>query len=1055
MTDNSTPQRASRSKSREVQMVAPSPWSSPIGSSNRSSTKPASKTPTKTPSKAPRTPKARTPKGTPLKKALVLEEDDDDEEEQENDEVMGDAGFRVADDTDGLENDWEGEPTQEDGDEATTKDSARSVTPKKLNSSPSSKDSKSKSNESTSNPTSAVKSSRRKKSEPVKAAGKKVVFDDDEDENDGMEPQVIEQQYAMEDEVVAGENSKEDDDDEDDDDDDDEAPEAVSIQHAKKAAEVESLRKLEEAKRLKEEQRQLTALRQQQGREAKLAKAEKAQPVKGIPLGLLEAAEKMDKEREAFERQAILERRKLQAEEAKKRRKRLDEDDEEGEAKKKKKSKKDPSGAVEIQGFKIIPLTKTANRPIQLNASNTVSKFQQKHFFGERVQRAPAPPPCSISRTSSQSSTASQTLTEIQGGVVAPTTTSTQSSTASQTLTEIQGGVVTPATTSGASSTAVPTLTDSQGGVLSASTPTSDLSSSPLPTLTEIQGGVINASTTTSSSRTTSSAASQTFTEIQGGVVNAPSTTSVISAPTSSSPTTSSSSASAGSSSLPNTSSLALSSTPTSSSTSSASSASCPTPFSHPHSSAICTGKPKMTKLGSFESMIFDKGASQIVAFDSRRTRVLITNAQNKTVDIIDISTPSQPVKIKSVYPNFNSTHALNSVAVFGDLAAVAIEGTLKTDPGWVLAPCEGEPNDDYSVDPEGGIAIIDLTEGPLKAVFKVADFKQFNSPNAPANVRIGSKAASVAQDLEPEYIAISSDSKKAFASLQENNAIAVIDIGSATVEKMLPLGVKNFSTTALDVSDKDGKIDIRTWNRVVGLYQPDNIAYYEDKDTCGVTLGEYIFTANEGDGRTYGNYTDEPRAKDLTLNADLFSKTDISGLARLTVSSEDGYTIVNGTKKVFHTLHTFGARSFSIWKADTGEQVFDSGDELEKISANVEPKYFNSNNNEASSFDTRSDNRGPEPEALITGRIGKYPLVFIGNERQSGIMMYDITDIRNPVLLQYFNQRKWDVEIKSQGDLGPEGFDFVYGENSPTGNPLLIVGNEVSGSTAIYEITC
>ncbi|KAJ3099467.1 hypothetical protein HDU97_003004 [Phlyctochytrium planicorne] len=521
----------------------------------------------------------------------------------------------------------------------------------------------------------------------------------------------------------------------------------------------------------------------------------------------------------------------------------------------------------------------------------------------------------------------------------------------------------------------------------------------------------------------------------------------------------------------------------TSTTTSTTTTSSCPTPK---HTVKQCTGTPKMTRLGGYETGVFEKGASEIVAYDANRKRMLITNADAKTVDVIDISNPTKPQKLKTFSAQFPNANAINSVDVYDNLAAVAVEGVVKTDPGhiefwdlttdtfissvticsqpdsvvfspngkWVLAPCEGEPNDDYSVDPEGNIAIIDISQGPLKASYKAADFKKFNSPNTPPGVRIGSKAATAANDIEPEYIAISSDSKKAYVSLQENNALAVVDIASATVEKVFPLGLKNHTISGLDVNDKDGKIDIRTWNNVVGMYMPDTIAYYEDLGACQVSKGEYVITANEGDGRTYGPYSDEFRAKDLALDPAFFPKADATGLARLTVSSEDGYTLVDG-KKVYQKLHAFGARSFSIWNAKTGEQVYDSGDAFEQITAAAEPKNFNSNHNEAKSFDNRSDNKGPEPEALKVGQVGQYPILFVGLERQSGILMYDLTDVKNPKFIQYINNRNFDAAITAQGDLGPEGFDFVYSDESPTGNALLLVGNEISGSTAVFEITC
>ena len=86
----------------------------------------------------------------------------------------------------------------------------------------------------------------------------------------------------------------------------------------------------------------------------------------------------------------------------------------------------------------------------------------------------------------------------------------------------------------------------------------------------------------------------------------------------------------------------------------------------------------------------------------------------------------------------------------------------------------------------------------------------------------------------------------------------------------------------------------------------------------------------------------------------------------------------------------------------------------------------------------------------------------FIGLERVSGIVVYDITSPSAPVFQQYINTRDFNVTPASNGagnpvdglDIGPEGMRYVSAADSPTGEPLLIVGNEVSGSTTIFKVT-
>jgi hypothetical protein len=150
---------------------------------------------------------------------------------------------------------------------------------------------------------------------------------------------------------------------------------------------------------------------------------------------------------------------------------------------------------------------------------------------------------------------------------------------------------------------------------------------------------------------------------------------------------------------------------------------------------------------------------------------------------------------------------------------------------------------------------------------------------------------------------------------------------------------------------------------------------------------------------------------------------------------------------------HAFGARSFSIWTAD-GRQVFDSGAEFERKVAELFPEYFNSDHAEAN-FDNRSDNKGPEPEGVVLGKIAGRTYAFIGLERVGGIMVYDVTDPANATFVQYLNNRDFeaDPETPEAGDLGPEGLAFIEGKDSPTGRPMLAVGNEVSGTTTLFDI--
>jgi hypothetical protein len=384
---------------------------------------------------------------------------------------------------------------------------------------------------------------------------------------------------------------------------------------------------------------------------------------------------------------------------------------------------------------------------------------------------------------------------------------------------------------------------------------------------------------------------------------------------------------------------------------------------------------------------------------------------------------------------------------------------TFTPDKRYILAANEGEPNDDYDIDPEGSITVIDTSDfSARQAVFNAFD------AGVKDGVRVFGPGASVSQDLEPEYIAVSSDSKTAYVALQENNAIAVVDIESAKVLDVLPLGTKDHSVegNGFDASNRDDAIDIKT-QPTKGLFQPDAISIVE-KD--GRT---FILTANEGDARDYDGFSEEARVKDLTLDPTAFPNAaelqQNENLGRLNTTTTLGDTDGDGD---FDEIYSYGARSFSVFEVTNDgsgpqlTQVFDSGDQLEQITAQLLPNDFNSTNDENDSFDARSDDKGPEPEGITIGTIGDRTFAFIGLERIGGVMVYDITDPTNPVFQSYGNTRDFGLtEIlladgsidPAVGDLGPEGLLFIPAEDSPNGLDLLVVANEVSGSTRIFSV--
>jgi len=319
------------------------------------------------------------------------------------------------------------------------------------------------------------------------------------------------------------------------------------------------------------------------------------------------------------------------------------------------------------------------------------------------------------------------------------------------------------------------------------------------------------------------------------------------------------------------------------------------------------------------------------------------------------------------------------------------------------------------------------------------------------------------AQTLKPEYIAVSPDSLTAWVTLEVNNAMAVVDIVNTTITSIHALGYKNYNNppNKLDPSDATSSgINITNWP-VFGMYQPDAIAAYRPENQT------YLVTANEGVYFKYSNADNDDerkRVRDLNLADSLSPYRGNDKLGRLRVSNLQGDT--NGDGK-FEELYTFGARSFSIWSGD-GQLVFDSAADFEIITAEAlvvnNVKYFNADDND-NVLDSKSDDQGPEPDGVHIGKVNDHYYAFTVLVRPGGIMVYDITDPQQPLFQQYINNRNLPVDPKlctngqpdtncaQVGDLGPEGVLFIAPQDSPNKIPLLVIANQTSSSTTLYQV--
>lgn len=489
----------------------------------------------------------------------------------------------------------------------------------------------------------------------------------------------------------------------------------------------------------------------------------------------------------------------------------------------------------------------------------------------------------------------------------------------------------------------------------------------------------------------------------------------------------------------------------------------------------------------SYHTLKFDQGGCEVNAYEPLSQRIFSTNAAEDKIDILKISDLRKSYRVGRIDLSPYSGK-VNSLAVNGNVLAVALEANLPQANGkvvffdtngtylnqvvvgampdmicftpsnqYILVANEGEPSDDYSSDPLGSVSVIDFRSGSA-TVLTQADvhpvlFNRYDTiPYDPSiNIYGNNGLSSFSQDVEPEYIAIDPTSTKAYVSLQENNALAIIDIFTFSLDTVIGLGYKNHNlpNQGFDASDQSAGINIKPHFNVFGMYQPDAIQAF------AVNGSTYIASANEGDAREYSAYSEVERVNNVNLNPIIFNNSgtlqEDSVLGRLKV------TTTLGNKRVGFlndSLFTFGARSFSIWDTQ-GQLVWDSGDDFEQITAQAYAANFNSNHNDNSSLKNRSPEKGPEPEALAIGEVDGVLYAFIGLERMGGIMIYNIDNPQAPVFDSYILERDFSVAANdtASGDLGPEHITFIAADDSPNGLALLAVSNEVSGNLTIYQL--
>mgnify|MGYP005850605213 CR=1 FL=1 len=498
----------------------------------------------------------------------------------------------------------------------------------------------------------------------------------------------------------------------------------------------------------------------------------------------------------------------------------------------------------------------------------------------------------------------------------------------------------------------------------------------------------------------------------------------------------------------------------------------------------VPTNDIELLHVGSFDPSSNNTATCEIVVHDPQTQRLFATSAITGFLDIIDFSNPASLSVITSI--DINPYGGITSVAVKNGIVAVAspnvneeLDGsvvfldtdgnflkqvtvgalpdmiTFSPDGNKVITANEGQPTINYSFDPEGSVSIIDVSGGIAnlsQANVTTLLFTAFNSQEAAliaSGVRKLKLTSTLSQDFEPEYVAVSNDSKKAWVTLQENNAIAEIDLDNLIITDVWALGTKDFNAAGngFDAIDNNGQVLIANWP-VKAFYIPDAIAQY---NVGGVT---YLVTANEGDEKEYTGFEERTTvgSNNYALDPVAFPHAAMlkasHNLGRFRVSNLNGDTDGDGD---FDEIYCVGSRSFSIWNADTKTLVYDSGDDFELYTSTAPSisALFNADHS-SNTAKNRSRAKGPEPEGVVTGEISGKTYAFISFERIGGVMVYDVT---NPADVKFVDYKNTRTTAALGGDLGAEGIIFISKNESPDGKNYIALSNEISGTITIFEI--
>jgi hypothetical protein len=453
--------------------------------------------------------------------------------------------------------------------------------------------------------------------------------------------------------------------------------------------------------------------------------------------------------------------------------------------------------------------------------------------------------------------------------------------------------------------------------------------------------------------------------------------------------------------------------------------------------------------------------AGKVTLFDYRNPAALVTLDVGFHPDSVKFSADGTRLFVVNE-GEFNAASGVNAP---GSISIIDLTGvnTLADVNGTNITAADVSTFDFSSGNLASGVSLNGIRNPSIGAVGTSGTF----IANVPDFNTLAGSDPDFFKGMEPEFV--TELGGKLYVTMQENNAVGVFDLATSKWSAIHNLGTIR---QVIDASDQDGTggtASPQINDLVTGLPMPDSIAAFTAAGT------KYFITANEGDAR--GDDRDVSRFGDIAGNDSMNNIIDTNSpsnypltqtgdransvLGRLNVSRLDGDT--DGDGKI-DTPTMIGTRSFSIWNADTGALVWDSGSgngnrldttanpltNIESLMLALDPAFHNTNNAVAASTDTRSDDKGPEPEGMTIGQFGSDMLAFIGLERQNGIMVFNISDPTAPFFAGLYR----GSDNAANALMSPESLLYVSALDSPTGQALLLGGFELNnGGIGIYGV--